>query len=105
MPDNAEIALYQTAQTLPDARRAEFMMMYQGQRKNPTTAFLLSFFLGHLGVDRFYLGQVGLGFLKLCTLGGCLVWWFVDLFLIMGATKRKNTAAVSQLAAMYGAAK
>jgi len=45
----------------------------------------MSFFFGTLGIDRFMMGHVGLGLLKLVTFGGFLVWWFVDFIMI--ATK------------------
>ena len=58
--------------------------------KDPTTAIILSVLTGVYGVDRFYIGDTGLGIAKLLTCGGLGIWAFVDWFLIMGATRQKN---------------
>ena len=46
---------------------------------------VMSIIFGWIGVDRFMMGKVGTGLLKLITLGGLGVWWLIDLILI--ATK------------------
>jgi TM2 domain-containing membrane protein YozV len=53
------------------------------ERKKWLTAVLLSFFLGSLGVDRFYLGYTGLGIAKLLTVGGCGIWALIDFVMIL----------------------
>ena len=58
--------------------------------KDPTIALVLSVVVGGWGIDRFYIGDTGLGVLKLITAGGLGVWWLVDLFVISGKTKKNN---------------
>ena len=59
--------------------------------KSQLVAFLLCFFLGFIGVHRFYLGYIGIGIIQLLTLGGCGIWALVDLILIAtGDLRAKN---------------
>jgi hypothetical protein len=50
--------------------------------RNWLIAVTLSFFLGPLGIDRFYLGYTGIGLAKLLTIGGLGIWALIDFVLI-----------------------
>lgn len=75
-------------------------MIQMVQFKDPTTALLISIFAGAYGIDRFYIGDTGMGVGKLLTCGGLGIWAIVDWFLIQGATKQKNLERFNQ-AMMY----
>lgn len=57
-------------------------------QKSFLTTWLLSLFLGGLGVDRFYLGKIGTGILKLITFGGLGVWALIDLVVTLAGGQR-----------------
>lgn len=69
-------------------------------QRNYVVALLLSFFLGGLGVDRFYLGHIGLGvtklllngFITIITLGlGGWIWWLIDFIMIATRNVKNDT--------------
>ena len=66
------------------------------QFKDPTTSLIISLLGGSLGIDRFMLGDTGLGVGKLLTCGGFGIWAIIDWFMIMGATREKNQKKIEQ---------
>ena len=59
-------------------------------------ALIISIFLGAYGIDRFYIGDTGLGVGKLLTCGGVGIWAIVDWFGIQKATRQKNFEKIQQ---------
>ncbi len=69
---------------------SKWVMVQTLQFKDPTTSLIVSLLGGSLGIDRFLIGDTGLGVGKLLTCGGLGVWAIIDWFLIMDATREKN---------------
>lgn len=68
----------------------ELMLLNDIEFKDPTISVVLSVLTGGLGVDRFYIGDIGLGVAKLLTAGGLGIWWLIDMFTISNKTKKNN---------------
>lgn len=75
---------------LAAADDSKYAVVSSVELKDPTTMLLVSVFVGELGVDRFMLGQIGMGLLKLFTLGLCGVLWLIDVINISKKTKEAN---------------
>lgn len=73
--------------SLDDSRSS---IVHSLQFKEPTTALIISIFGGAYGIDRFYIGDTGMGVGKLLTCGGIGIWAIIDWFMIQGATREKN---------------
>ena len=68
----------------------KFSLVSTIELKDPTTILLVSIFLGTLGIDRFMVGDTGMGILKLLTGGVCGILTIVDWFTISKKTKDVN---------------
>jgi len=67
-----------------------YLMLASLDLKDPTVILIISIFLGSLGIDRFMMGDIGLGVLKLLTFGVCGIMTIVDWFLVMNRTRELN---------------
>lgn len=83
-------ALPYIEQALYEMDDRNYIALNSIQLNEPSMVFVVSLLVGGLGIDRFIIGDVGMGILKLFT-GGCFgVLTIVDWFRIMGRTRTKN---------------
>jgi len=92
-----EAQLHSLKERLMNMSDVEFDRISYVSLTDPTMMLIISIFFGSLGVDRFALGDVGLGIGKLLTCGGLYIWWIIDLFNIMDATKEKNMQKLNSI--------
>lgn len=88
-------------------------MHYDAAKKSTGLAYVLWFFVGWIGVHRFYLGQTGTGiamaiisvlswitvFIGIGLVGFVIIgiWWIVDVFLIPGIASKVNQELATRL--------
>lgn len=72
------------------ADESKYMLISATEMKDPTTILLVSIFLGGLGIDRFMLGETGMGILKLLTGGVCGILALIDWFTVQKKAKELN---------------
>ena len=77
-------------QKLMEADESKFQLASAVEFKDPTTILLVSIFLGSLGIDRFMLGETGMGILKLLTLGCCGILTIIEWFSVQKKAKELN---------------
>ncbi len=84
-------------QKLEKANDDALVTLQACELKDPTLLLVISLFLGGLGIDRFMLGDTGMGVLKLLTGGCCGILTIIDWFTVMKKTKQKNLATISMI--------
>lgn len=96
----------QLCENMTEQQRFLFQAQYGAVRKDRTLILVLSIFFGGLGIDRFVVGDIGMGILKLLTGGIFGILWVIDWFLIMGrvdAVNRRNATEIAMAIKMSGA--
>ena len=76
---------------------SKWIMLQSIDYKDPNTSLIVSILAGQMGIDRFIIGDTGLGIGKLLTCGGFGIWTIVDWFMIKKATKEKNLLKLQTL--------
>jgi len=92
-PADKAMAIRSQLENLSDDK---FAVLQSLNYKNPTTLLIISILIGGWGVDRFMLGDTGLGVAKLLTCGGAGIWTIIDWFTVTGRTKEKNYELFAQ---------
>lgn len=80
-PSESHLQTSQNPYPQPSVPAAQMTNPGEGDKSFVGT-FILSWLFGSLGVDRFYVGKIGTGILKLITIGGLGLWVTIDLIMI-----------------------
>ena len=81
-------------QKMENAPDEALLTLQATELKDPTTVLLISIFLG---IDRFMIGETGMGILKLLTGGLCGILTIIDWFTISKKAKQLNLSKVSMI--------
>ncbi|MEI6739549.1 MAG: NINE protein [Gemmatimonadaceae bacterium] len=76
MAEIGAVELAQWTRDLTDSQKMIFQSQFSSEKKDRGTAVILAIFL----YDRFWMGDIALGIVKILTLGGCGIWTIIDLF-------------------------
>lgn len=82
--------LTKVIERLNQVDNSKFQLAASIDYKEPSVMLIVSLLAGGLGIDRFMLGETGLGVAKLLTGGGCMIWTIIDWFSIQDKTKEYN---------------
>ena len=82
--------LMMVKQKLEELSDDKFMALQTLDLKSPTTLLIISILVGSLGIDRFLLGETGLGVAKLLTGGAYGICTIIDWFTVQDRTKKYN---------------
>jgi hypothetical protein len=75
MAELGALELAQMTARLTDTQKMIFQSQFASDKKDRGTATILALFL----YDRIWLGETGLGILKIITFGACGIWFIIDL--------------------------
>ncbi len=79
------------------ASEDQLQLLYTIDLKDPTMILIISIIGGGLGIDRFMIGDTGMGVLKLLTGGVCGILAIIDWFTISGKTREVNFSKLMML--------
>lgn len=90
------------AGNMNESQMEQFVLLYQGKRKDSQTLLLLCLlaFFGVAGVQRFMVGQTGMGVLYILTWGFCGIGQLIDIINIKSITTKYNQSQAMETASM-----
>ncbi len=99
VPASEQVAISGIVNGLPENSEQSFAMAYRAQRKDETTVLLLTLvgFVVVAGVQRFFLGQIGMGLLYLFTAGLCFIGTIIDIVNHKKLTNEHNVKIANEI--------